>query len=110
MITEVQTIYRCEHCKKLYQLSHACLKHEKTCKKNPENARACFFCQFLDYEVATIYDGKGNEQYKRELPYCAKLKSFMYPPIIEHKGKPSDMGEQENQPMRKKCDMRRGMY
>jgi len=47
MKSEFKEIYKCDHCNKLYQRKHACIKHEIACHKNPENHRVCFGCMHL---------------------------------------------------------------
>lgn len=57
MITQTKEIYKCEHCRKLYQIKRFTELHEKMCNKNPENQRACFTCKFLEKkETALCYD------------------------------------------------------
>lgn len=105
MITETKEIYKCEHCKKLYQLKKYCLLHETTCKKNKENHRACFGCNNLTKKTETIvYDtGYGESQRKVDLLYCTKLDIFLYPPKVEHKGNQYETHPKENKPMPKEC-------
>lgn len=47
-----RTIYRCDHCNKLYLTAKPVARHERYCKRNPANAHACFGCENLlvDYE------------------------------------------------------------
>jgi hypothetical protein len=47
MITETKTIYKCEHCRKLYQVKAAAERHENKCKRRPDYQRACFGCAFI---------------------------------------------------------------
>ena len=103
MIVNNKPTYKCEHCRKLYQIKSACATHEIACNKNPENDRACFGCVFL-----------RKEKHEEEEPYitrtfdffyCDKLDHFVHPPKVEHKGNAFDTGEY-NLPMRKECDLK----
>ena len=56
MITEVKEIYKCEYCRKIYQVKRFAEAHEVVCKKNPDNNRACFGCEFLEKKEKTLYE------------------------------------------------------
>jgi hypothetical protein len=107
MKTETKEIYKCEHCNKLYQIKNACLSHEKTCSKNPDNDRACFGCIHLSKESETIYYDTfyGEGERKVDLLHCNKLETFLYPPKVEHKGNMYETDSKENNPMPKSCKL-----
>ena len=106
MITETKEIYKCSHCRKLYQIKTACINHEKGCHKSPYNERVCFNCPFLDKKFTTIhYDtGYGEDERSIELLHCSKIDSFLYPPKVEHKGNMFELGDESNQPMKSTCE------
>ena len=101
MITETKTIYKCEHCRKLYQSKHFAEQHEKRCSKNPDNQRACFGCEHMTKRLAEVYMHSNTINLK--LCYCAKKEMYLYPPIIEHKGKAAEVVDELNEPMPKTC-------
>jgi hypothetical protein len=88
MKTEVREIYKCEHCNKLYQRKNACEYHEKICKKNPDNDRACFGCSNVQKITAKYVSEHsfGERAEDVEILYCKKIIRGIYPPIVEHKG------------------------
>lgn len=109
MITETREIYKCGHCRKLYQIKSACIKHEIQCSNNPENDRACFGCVFLEKkEVLHYSDDPMCEGWKVNVLHCSKIDSYLYPPKVEIKGNMYNefnlAGNIENNPMRKDCD------
>lgn len=89
MITETREIYKCEYCRKVYQIKRFAEWHEQACKKNPENKRACFGCNFLVKKEITLYADNpmtgGDIEYKRELLFCNKKQVYVHPPIVEYK-------------------------
>jgi len=109
MISETKEIYKCEHCKKLYQLKHFALRHEQSCTKNPANWRACFGCVHLGKRETKVYHDSpfGGEQVQTvEILYCPKKEVFLYPPKVEVKKNMYDLGDDLNEPMPMECEMR----
>lgn len=109
MITETKEIYKCEHCRKLYQSKHFALRHEQLCPKNPDNNRACFGCVHLGKRQTKVYHDvpSGGEQVQTvEILHCAKKSVFLYPPKVEVKKNMYDLGDDFNEPMPKECEMR----
>jgi hypothetical protein len=107
MIVEVKEIYKCEHCRKIYQNKRFAILHEEMCKKNPENKRACFGCKNLSKkEKVLYYDHPMGGEITRtfELCHCSKKDCFVYPPEVEHKGSALDLGDEFNEPMPKQCE------
>jgi len=73
------TIYKCEHCKKIYQKKIYADKHYINCRKSPENTSKCSdFCHYLYKEIFHTWDENGNEL-KINLFKCSKLDKFMKP-------------------------------
>jgi len=115
MITETKEVYKCEHCRRLYQIKSACERHELRCNKNPETHRACYGCNHLQEERVdiniTIGGYFGPEEYvePRKVLFCCKLNVYKYPPKIEYSWRGPYMqedigdGEIENEPMPKEC-------
>ena len=105
MKIETRTIYKCDHCNKLYQMRHWCEIHEEGCFHNPDNHRDCFTCVHLikkDHEISfDTYMGEQCEN--RTLFYCKKIDSFLYPPKVEAKRNWFETHPIENNPMRKSC-------
>lgn len=106
MKTETREIYKCEHCKKLYQIASYCIKHEVICHKNPENARLCLKCPFLEMKETTIYHDTGFGEISQEVKlfHCQKVDSYLYPPVVELKGNAIELGDDHNEPMKKECE------
>ena len=105
MITEVKEIHKCEYCRKIYQVKRFAEWHEVVCKKNPDNKRACFGCEFLEKKEKTLYEDHplgGEYEYKRDLLFCKKKEIYLYPPVVEHKGNWFELGI-NNDPMPKEC-------
>ena len=107
MITETKEIYKCEHCRKLYQKKNACKIHESCCKKNPNNLRACHSCAVLKKQSETIYFDTWNGEGQRDVDvlYCEKRDCFIYPPSVAAKGNAFDMGDKLNIEMPKQCEL-----
>lgn len=105
MIIETKEIYKCEYCKKLYQMKHFCEVHEKQCAKNPNNYRICFGCEFLCKKRTHITIDNEYVTHKEplDLLYCRKIESFLYPPKVQHKSNMFDLGDKDNIPMRIDC-------
>jgi len=109
MIEETKKIYRCEYCKKVYFRKNACIEHEERCYKNPINYRACLSCFHLEKRTAkTIFENSyTSEIIKKELFYCSKIDSYLYPPIVEIKKNwiiEDDIADGKiNKPMLKEC-------
>lgn len=106
MITETKTIYKCEYCKKLYQIKRFAIQHENICKKNPKNDRLCFNCTYLIKKYVCIEDCddqcKGNADCNRySFFYCSETDSFIYPPYV----KPAPLIEDENKRMPQECKL-----
>lgn len=100
------TIYRCEHCGKIYLRKHHCENHEEMCKKNPENFRACFGCNYLEKRETEAYNSgySGWCETKVSLCYCKKKEIFVYPSQVEIKGNmPILSDDSTNEPMPKVC-------
>lgn len=107
MIIETKEIYKCEWCRKLYQLKRFAEAHEQMCIKNPENKRACFGCKFLDKKEVMVYDDSpwGETSKKVNLCHCSKKECFVYPPKVEIKGNMIELGDDTNEPMPKECPL-----
>ena len=103
--------YQCEFYNKISLSAGAMKKHERACKKNPENIRACIGCEYCDAKTVKINPnyGYGEKRIERDLPYCSKLDMFIYPPKCERNDNyflPEDIddGETECIPMPKVCE------
>lgn len=109
MIINTKETYKCEHCRKLYQVKSACEKHESTCQHNPDNNRACYGCGFLEKKTTEVvydhYDGSQSER-KVELFHCSKKEIFLYTPKNEYKSNFFDLGDELNEPMPRECEYR----
>lgn len=95
MKTKTTEIYFCDHCNKVYQRKHNCVKHEDLCKKNPENIPLCYSCEFcekketnLNVEVERLGANLGvyyDEEIKTfSLLFC-KAKNVYLVPIVSNK-------------------------
>lgn len=115
MIIHNKPTYKCEHCRKLYQIKVACESHEKACSKNPENIRACHNCNLcIKVEANLWYDGHNGYFYiegtrKVSVLYCKAKDEFLIPPIASHRGNAylqEDLcgGDRENNSMPMQCD------
>jgi hypothetical protein len=113
MKTETKEIYKCDYCKKLYQLKHAAIYHESICRKNPANYRLCHSCNGLEMKDVMIYSGYDNYDncepvnISRDFCFCKKKQIFLYTPQNEIKGNhhhiDTEGGIFENYPMAKEC-------
>lgn len=106
MITETKEIYKCEHCKRIYQIKRFAESHEIACSKNPDNIRACFGCKNLVKKDKSLFFDTycGEREVNYNLCYCSKKEMFLYPPKVEHKGTELDLVDETNEPMPIKCD------
>jgi hypothetical protein len=109
MKIETKEIYKCDHCKKLYQRKWLCEKHELSCKKSPNYLRPCHSCKILKKQTETILAGygdmNGDEAYRKvDVLFCSKKDCFIHPPSVEAKGNKFEMGDKSNEPMPKQCE------
>ena len=112
MITETREVYKCEHCRKMYQKKHFCEKHEPRCNENPVNDRPCFSCKHLE-KVETLaigfhYDGSDYE-YKANVLRCSLKDTCLIPPIANHRGNHLDLIE-DNEDMPLTCDKQQRLF
>lgn len=106
MITEKKEIYKCEFCRKIYQMKRAAEFHELICTKNPTNKRPCFGCDNIEKrDIVKYEDYYGGNEVKRTINvlYCKAKDVYLYPPKVEIKNNALDFGE-TNEPMPKDCD------
>jgi hypothetical protein len=98
-------IYKCDYCRKAYQIKRACEYHEKMCKKNPVNDRLCLHCNHFEKKDVEHYEYYGDNDHKVNLSvfYCKAKDIYLYPQQVEIKNNPKDFGE-TNEPMPKECD------
>lgn len=114
MKEETRKIYRCDHCEKYYLRKHFVEPHEILCKKNPENSRPCFECEYLSKLECYVVDHTpwgGENNIEMELLYCNKKDHFLYTPQNETKQNYFDVlylkmnnEESSNEPMPKECE------
>ncbi len=104
MKTETREIYKCDHCKKLYQVKRACAKHEDNCTRNPKNIAACSGCVFIEQRPTEYwYDtGYGEFSGKSIKFHCKKLDKDLYPHKVVRTGLleryPENFEDQEQMP------------
>lgn len=115
MITiENTTIYKCEHCRKKYEIKRHCEAHELKCVKNPENFIRCIDCahsekRTMNYNkwIPCLIYGEKESDAQIEAYWCTQKKHWVYPhtkvnnPIFAH----DIEREIPNEPMPKECDM-----
>jgi len=115
MKTETREIYKCDHCRKLYQIKKACEAHELGCKKRPDYIRPCHNCAVLKKKDEVIFAGYGDE-YGNEVEivvnvlFCKVKDCFIYPPSVACKGNAFEMGEKLNIEMPKECKDQKPIY
>ena len=108
MKSETIEVFRCDHCRKIYQRKALAIQHEKLCKKNPINQRICFGCPMLTKkETFVYYDHPNGSESKRrvELLYCEYKETFLYTPQNHIKQNFFELGDEENNPMPTECDV-----
>lgn len=108
MKIETKEVYKCDHCRKLYQIKNACINHEPKCRKNPDNKQRCFdgcnnlikkeIIYFLD-----LYD--GEHVINKEILYCEAKNEGVYPYWINGIGSDDIENELPNNPMPKECNL-----
>ena len=105
MIEIEMTIYKCEHCGKIYQMKFYCNEHELKCRKNPANDRPCIHCDYLEMKDFEYDYNPDNDSYisKGYALFCNKLKHFVHPPYIKTPYSEDDL-ECENIPMPTVCE------
>lgn len=93
--------YKCDYCKRIFQIKNAAEKHEIRCTKNPNNYRICHECNHLVLDKATIYYDTyvGEQSQEIKALYCNEFKHFVYPASVEHKKNYYEFGDVENKPM-----------
>ena len=110
MKVETREVYKCEYCRKMYQVKRMCENHEVSCKKRPDYLRPCHSCLVLKKVRETIWAGVGDENGNEmervvEVLFCEKKDCFIYPPSVAAKGNAFDMGMKSNEEMPMECDM-----
>jgi len=108
MIIETKEVYKCEYCRKLYQIKRFAIHHEILCSKNPANYRPCYGCPILEKKTTTIYHDHplgGESEQEVSLLYCGYKKTFLYTHKNELKENQFDLGNDSNEPMPKECDV-----
>ena len=60
---ENRPVYKCSHCGKLSLSLAGMTRHEKLCKKNPENWTDCASCEYLD-RISVKIEGTRGERCK----------------------------------------------
>jgi len=75
--------YKCDHCGKLYQIKHACEKHENiSCRKHPKNDHRCWHCPHIQVSIEDLFVGdcpySGEEWRKQKTFYCKKKEVNLY--------------------------------
>ena len=106
MKIETKEIYKCEHCRKLYQVKKACEKHEAGCKKRPDYLRPCHSCKVLAKRDEVVYYDTWSGEGERTVSvlFCGKRDCFIHPPSVASKGIAFDMGYKLNVEMPKQCE------
>jgi hypothetical protein len=112
MIIETKEVYKCEHCRKMYQIKSACEKHELICNKNTSNHRACMSCPHLIKKTVDVHfdNPMREETIRTDVLFCPKINSYLYPPKIEvnknwFEGEDIEDGKTENNPMPISCEI-----
>lgn len=108
MITETREVYKCEHCRKMYQIKSACERHEPKCRKNPDNYQKCLdgCIHLVKKEISwTIDTCYGEEEKDVEILYCECKKEGVHPYWV--RGYLSDdLGDETpNNPMPEECKL-----
>jgi hypothetical protein len=107
MITETKEVYKCEHCRKLYQIKKACIAHEPKCRKNPINKQRCYDgCKHLvKKEVTYFWDAyDGSHESKKEILFCNAKNEGVYPYWLNNPLYQEDIeGEIPNEVMPNEC-------
>lgn len=100
-ITET-TVYECGFCGKKQYRKCDMSKHEKWCKKNPNNDHKCFqYCTHLVRDREIFDDTEGYEKTRRTFT-CSLLNKKMYSYIAERRGIVSNLSGCERMPL--ECD------
>jgi len=100
MKTITKPTYKCDFCNKLYQIKNRAEFHEKICKSNPENKRACYGCESLTKKLH-VEEGEYYHN-ERTLLYCNHHKQWMHTPQSEIRDNVIETGE-GNVLMPKEC-------
>jgi hypothetical protein len=109
MISELKLVHTCEYCKKYYINRYFAEKHETACPKNPDNFRPCFGCRHLKKESVEIVEDSYRERISvKQVFYCSKIESYLYPPKVEHKGNSFELDG--NVPMPRTCEYKQPNY
>lgn len=92
MITKNKPVYYCEHCNKHGLSKGSMRKHERVCKRNPDNYHPCYGCKHFEIVTETNeqhYEG-GGEIHTRDITeryaYCHLKKCQVHNRIAELKG------------------------
>ena len=100
--------YRCEFCRKLYELKHYAELHETNCKGNPINARPCFYCEQVEMKSEEFFFDTyyGDDSRVVKALYCKAKEVFIYPPSVgRSQHGPFEFGDIGNDPMPKTCSI-----
>lgn len=92
-----KTLYECEFCKKKYQVSNACQKHELYCPRNPNNNHVCFLgCAYLVSEKKDIIGWDEHVIGKKRSFTCSKKNVALYSYVAERRNLVQTVKEEEN--------------
>lgn len=107
MKIETKEIYKCDYCRKLYQIKKWCKLHEPVCRKNPLNKSKCFEgCIHLTKKSIIHYvdNPDGDNEERREILYCKVKKQGVYPNWISGLESADIEDELPNNVMPKECE------
>lgn len=104
MKIETKEIYKCEYCKKLYQIKKACEQHEKGCKKRPDYLRPCHDCKILKKIDAGAYSPYYDATANVKVLFCEAINSCVFPPSVSAKGNAFELPDYTNIEMPKECE------
>lgn len=91
IVIENKTLYKCEHCRKKYEVKSACEKHERICSKNPAYLKPCHSCtnckKVKTYVPSGYSDFYGNESEREvDILFCDKISTYVHSPKVAAKG------------------------
>lgn len=112
MKSKTKEVFYCEFCNKNGLSRYKMEYHEKVCTRNPENYRPCLQCKYISKKEAKSYNyfQFGIIEREVELLFCDKKDVYLYTPKNQIKGNQFDLGDFENNPMPKECELFTEMF
>jgi hypothetical protein len=96
-----RTVYQCEYCTTRRFTKNAATRHERYCKRNPNNQHRCFDCRHLlrTTEEAGVGENGQLITAKRTVFHCGRFDKDLYSYVAERQNILHHVGAAERMPL-----------